>query len=183
MSEKKFKIGDKVRYVGDRTKELRGEVGVINGILGPSVSLADVIFDNGQSFLNIPFTSLEKIKDKKNSPHKTIKIVVRREGAGYRVKEVDALSENNPKLHGEYFLGYPRVYLTNKQLAICSRTASVGAKYYDSQGHYKRYISKGDFLFQHEAKAIKFLCEQAAKRLREINKRKRETEKTETWEW
>jgi hypothetical protein len=171
MSEKKFKIGDRVRYVGNGTKKLHGEVGVINRIPGPTVNLADVIFDNGRSFLNIQFASLEKIKDKKNPHRKTIKIVVRREGDGYRVKEVDALEEND----------LPDEYLDSDEVPWVAKKGETIL--HVNTGGSCIYVCAGRKLTKDQADRIRIACKQAGKRLHEINKRKREAEKTETWEW
>ena len=166
MSEPKFKVGDRVRYVEGTWWFLQGMKGIIRSIPGSGVNSADVTFDDGTTMVNIPFTALEKTKPR----HKKITIKVKHEGDGYRVLEVDALRRD--ELPTEYLTGRPCVVMHWDELAI---TTIYGKDSY--------YLRKGRYLTKKDEQILRETCAEAGKRLHEINKRKREEAKIETWEW
>ena len=169
MSEPKFKIGDKVRC-----KNISG----IFTIEGLSERGEPRYFLSAPHLQN-PFIASESelgpIEDTPKPCHKKIIIKVKLIEPvqlldGYEVVEVDALSWD--ELPDEYKNGFPRVfkYQVSDELHVADKDKAF-------------ILEEERFLTTQEWAKIKSICAAAGKRLHDINKRKREKAKIETWEW
>jgi hypothetical protein len=167
MSEPKFKVGDKVRHKQPMACTIKSLGMKIDGEQSYLVSgLGGLKFIASES-------ALKPIEDTPKPCHKKITIKTRREKNGYRVLEVDALSHY--ELPDEYLDGCPRAYLGSDlaggRLDVIDKKNALD------------FITAGFLYSPPEFLELKAICAAAGKRLHDINKRKREEAKIETWEW
>jgi hypothetical protein len=105
----------------------------------------------------------------------TIKVLPIEHGyirSGYKILDVDALGVD--ELPKEYIKNNPHVFLYRAVKKTLMVNAGDGCIY---------QVQAGDTYSSSEMNKIRNTCNQAGKRLHEINKRNREKAKIETWEW